>query len=74
MSREQNNLRAESFADQIQAAIREGDELPNGPLCAAAARTLPTDNIQHEGFRQAVKAILEFWAEMHDVDRPDAEK
>lgn len=65
------NLLAEAFADQVTAAIREGDPIPDGPLCAAAARTIPNAITSSDSFNAANKALLESWADRYGVDRPD---
>ena len=71
MNKRTNNLRAEAFSDQVRTAIREGDEIPEGPICAAAARTIKASAIKDERFRVACEALLAAWAEEYGVDRPD---
>lgn len=70
MQRENNNLRAEAFRDQLDAARRNGDSLPDGPIIAAVARTVPDARTSSEAFNRAQSELLEYWAERENVDRP----
>ena len=71
MSRQKTNLQAEAFGDQVRAAIRNGEEIPCGPICEAAARTIKTDGIQSPAFRLAANRLLQSWADRFGVDRPN---
>ena len=64
------NIAAEAFDDQVTAAIRDGEPLPDGPLCAAAARTIPDATTSSERFNAAQASLLEHWADKYGVDRP----
>lgn len=68
MASKASNVRAEAFADQVRAAIREGDEIPDGPICAAAVRGIDINDVPPE-MRAATDALLDAWAEEHGVDR-----
>ena len=64
------NVRAEAFSDQVKAALRNGDPIPDGPICAAAARTIPDAATSSPEFNRAQKRLLESMADEYGVDRP----
>ncbi len=64
------NIRAEAAADQVRAAIRDGqDPLPRNNIVAAAARTLVRSDLP-ASIREAAGDLLDFWAIKENVDRP----
>ena len=64
------NIAAEFVADQVQAAIRDGEPIPdNLNLVAAAARTFRVEDLP-EGCRESGKELFDAWAEQEGVDRP----
>lgn len=63
-----SDIRADAFADQVRAAIREGDEIPDGPICAAAVRDIDINDLPPE-MRAATDAVLNAWATEYGVSR-----
>lgn len=65
---ENRNLRAEASADQIRAAIRDGQDVPRDNIVAAAARTLIRSKLP-DSIRDAADDLLNVWAIQENVDR-----
>jgi len=66
--RESNNIAADALADQVAAAVREGEDLPDGIPTAAAVRLIDPAKCP-PSLRQSTEALLDQWAEDNDVDR-----
>ena len=63
------NIQAEAFADQVRAAIRNDEPIPDGPIIAAAARVIRRDELPEE-IRDSACRILDSWAKQEGVERP----
>lgn len=66
--REKNTIAADAMADQVLAAVRDGELVPDGIPTAAAVRLIDPAKCP-PAVREATEALLDQWSEDKNVDR-----